>query len=109
VAGGAIAADAIVIEDRREKRRRIMAEVTILGGRYMVHRRILTDGVDAIMTTGAIVRNTGVIEHPGGKGAGVMAYATILGGGNMRCWLTDSRRTVVAGCAIASDVLVSED
>ena len=38
MAGSAIAGDAIMIEDRREKRRGVMAEVAVLGGRYMVHR-----------------------------------------------------------------------
>ena len=109
MAGGAIAADAIVIEDRREKRRRVVAEVTILRGGHMVRRRIFTDGIDAIVTTGAVVRDTAVIKRPTSKLAGVVAHATILGGGNVRRWLTDSRRTVVAGCAIAGDVLVSED
>ena len=38
VAGGAIAGDAIVREDRGAKRCRVMAEVAVLRGRYMVRR-----------------------------------------------------------------------
>lgn len=109
MAGGAIAGDAIVIEDRREKCRRVMAEETILRGRYMVRRRILADGIDPVVTPGAVVGHAGVIKHPGGKAAGVMAYATILSGGDVCGGFTRGDRAVVAGAAIAGDAIVIEN
>ena len=109
MAGGAIAADAIVIEDRREKRRRVVAEVTILRGGHMVRRRLFTDGVDAIVTTGAVVRDTGMIKHAGGKAAGVMTYAAIFRSWDVRRGFTCGDSAVMAGCAIACDTLVSEN
>ena len=72
---GAIAGDTVVIEDRRTKRCRVMAEMTILCGRHMVHRCILTDGIDPIVTAGAVVGHAGVIKHPAGKATGIMAMA----------------------------------
>ena len=109
MAGGAITGDAIVVEDRREKRRRVVAEVTILRGGHMVRRRIFTDGIDAVVTTGAVVRDTGVIKHAGGKAAGVMAYAAIFSGRDVRRGFTRGDSAVMTGRAIAGDALMSED
>ena len=109
MAGGAVTRDAIMIEDRREERRGVMAEVAVLRGRDMVHRRTLTDGVNPIVTTFAIVRHAGVIKHPSGKAAGVMAYPAILGGGDVRRGFTCGVGTVVARSTITGDALVRED
>ena len=69
--GRAIARDARMIEDGRKKSRRIMAEVTILGGGHMVYRRIFTGGVYTIVAAFAANSNTFVIERPGGEVSGV--------------------------------------
>jgi len=55
---GAIAGDAIMIEDRGTKRCCVMAEMTILCRRHMVYRRILTGGIDPIVTAGTVVGHT---------------------------------------------------
>ena len=109
MAGGAIARNAIMIEDRREKCRRVMAVVAILRGRYMVRRQILADGIDPVVTPGAVVGDAGVIKHASRKPAGVMAYPTILAGGDVRDGFTRGDRAVVAGGTIAGDALVGED
>ena len=61
------------------------------------------------MTTGAIVRNTRVIEHTGGKATDVMAYAAIFRSRDVRRGFTRGDSAVMAGCAIACDALMSED
>ena len=62
-----------------------MAEVTILGGGHMVHRRILAGGVHAVVTAFATTGYAGVIEHTGSKTVGVMTDAAILVGGYVVC------------------------
>ena len=61
--------------------------MAVLGGGHMVHRRILAGGVDAVVATLASYGHALMIKHPGGKTAGVMTHAAILGGGNVRCCL----------------------
>ena len=70
--------------------------MTVLGSRYMVYRRIFANGVDAIVTTRAVVSNAGMIKHAGGKAAGVMADTAILGGGDVCGWLANGGGAVVA-------------
>ena len=106
MAGGAIARNAIMIEDRREERRRVMAEVTVLRGGHMVHCRILADGIDPVVTAGAVVGDTCVIKYPGGKTTGVMAHAAIFAGGDVRGRFAGGIGTVMTGCAVIHDTLV---
>ncbi len=61
------------------------------------------------MTTGAVVRDAGVIKYAGGKSVGVMAYPAILRGGDVRCWLTGGCRAIVARGATAGDTGVVEN
>ena len=98
-----------MIKDRRKERRCVVAEVTVLGGGHMVHRRILTDGIDPIVTSSAVVGDASVIKHTGGKSTGIVAHPTILGSGDMCGGFTRGDRAVVAGCTIAGDTFVRED
>ena len=83
--------------------------MTVLRSGDMVHCRILANSIDAIVTAGAVVGDAGVIKHPGGKSTGVMAHAAIFRRWDVRGGFARGDRTVMAGCAIADDVLVIED
>ncbi len=75
----------------------------------MVDCRVLTNGIETVVTTGAVICDAGVIKHAGGKSVGVMANTAILRSGDMRCWFTGSGRAIVAGGAIPGNVLMNED
>ena len=83
MAAGAIAADALVTEDRGPECRGGMAEITILGRGQMVGGRILANRKLPVMTTVTAIGHPGVVKHAGGKTAGDMAHRAILGGRNM--------------------------
>ena len=61
------------------------------------------------MTPGAVVSDIGVIKHSTGKFSGVMAHPAIFGSRDVRGGFTCGDSTVVAGCAIIGDTLVSKD
>ena len=75
----------------------------------MVHRRILTGGICAIVATFAVGSYAGMIKHPGGKTIGVMAHTAILGRGNVIYRLTNGCRAIVAGGTITGDIHVVEN
>ena len=87
MAGGAIAGDAVVSEDRRFKRVSIMAKMAILFRGDMVCRRIFAGGKYAVVTSVTTRCHALVIEHAGGKTGGNMAHGTVFRGGNMICRL----------------------
>ena len=73
-----------------------MAEVAVLCGWYMVHRRIFAGGVHTVMTAFAGNGNTLVIKRTGGKTVGVMADPAVLGSGDMIYRFTHGGSTIMA-------------
>lgn len=79
VTGGAVVHDTLVIKPSTGKGRRVVAHRTILVGLYV--RGMFAGRIGTVVARGAVVGNTGVIEHGGGKGAArCVADTTILGG-----------------------------
>lgn len=109
MAGCAIAGDVHMIEDRWSKRRGGMAEMTILGGWYMVCRRILAGGVLTVVTAFTRSGNALVIKHTAGEIGGVVTHPAILGSRNMRNRFTNSCRAVMTAGTITGDAVVTED
>ena len=85
-----------------------MAEVAILGGRNVVHRGILANGVDAIVTTCATNGYAGMIEYASSEFSGVMTHPAIFAGRNMRGMLAGGERTIMTRSTIPRDAIVSE-
>ena len=108
MAAGAIAADAIVTEDRGTECHGGVAEVTILGGGQVVGGRILTSRKLSVMTAVTTIVDTRVIKHAGGKTAGDMTHRAILGGRNMIHSLANGGRAVMTGSAVVHDAGVIE-
>ena len=74
-----------------------MAEVAILRRGQVIHCRILSDGINTIVTTIAATGHTSMIKYASGKTSGDMTHGAIISGGNMIHRLTSRVRAVMTG------------
>ena len=69
---------------------------------------MFADGYNAVVAGGAVVHDTRMIKHAGGKCRGAMAVGAIVGGGNMVHRFSDRRHSVMAGGAVIHDARMTE-
>lgn len=81
-----------------------MALAAVIIGWYMIGR--FTRGGDAIVAGCAATGYTGMVIGGANKCRGVMAYGTILRGGNMRRRFAGGRCAIVTGGAVIHDARV---
>lgn len=110
VAGGAVAGDAGMAEDRRLEGGDGMAEIAVLTRRQMIGRGILAGGERAVMATAAAAGDALMMKRRWREFvADDMAYTAIAHGRNMVRLLAGGDDAIVAGHADIDDAMMIED